>query len=744
MPNIVEILVTAKNLARPALDEATANARGLGGVMGKMAVVSGAALAGIAVGSVKMAADFQSATTRLITSAGESEKNIDSVRKGMLDMASQVGYSATELAKGMYTVESAGYHGADGLKVLKAAAQGAKDENADLGTVANAVTDALTDYHLKASDSADVTSQLVKAVSFGKTTFEEFSGSMSTVLPLAGTLHIKLADVTGVMATMTAHGVSAAQASQNIANAMRHLASPSGTMEKEFSKLGITTKEVTQRLSKQGLQGTMEFLSQTAEKAGKIGTPEYTAALAKLMGSAAGLNVALQTTGENSKQAQTAIKGIAGASADAKGNVEGFSEVQKTMKQRVDELKAGFDSLMIEIGDKLLPVVSSMVNFFVKHQTVTEVLVGSIIALTAALAGYALVMKTVEVATAAWEAIQAVLDAELWANPIGVVVLAIVALVAIIVEAYKHSETFRSIVQAVFKGVEMVVKASVKAIVAVIKTIVSVSKSVGHGIEAAWNAISGFFKKWWPLLLAIFAPPIAILIAIWNHFHNQIASVAHSVWNGIKGFLSGVWHGIESAASAVWNAIKAAIIRPIQAVWSAISPLASRIGNALSSAFQHAWSVVSGIASKFYSVGHDIVMGIVHGVENAGGALFGALKSLASSALSSAKSFLGISSPSKLFSQEVGNWIPEGIAHGVNKSAHVAVKAVTNTVKSVASTATAPSTVTAARSAGHSTSGPAVVQLEWVGGQGGDELLKWIRKSIKIKGGNVQTVLGSA
>lgn len=499
MANLVEILITGRNLARTAIATAEGDARGLNATMKKLGAASSVALLGIAAESTKMAVSFEAAGTRLVTSAGESTKNLDMVKKGMLDMAGQVGIGATELAKGMYTVESAGYHGADGLKVLKAAAQGAKAENADLATVANAVTDALTDYHLKASDSAKVTSQLITAVSHGKTSFEEFSGSMSTVLPLAGTLHIKLADVTGVMATMTAHGVSAAQASQNIANAMRHLASPTGTMQKEFSKMGITTKEVTEKLSKQGLAGTMEFLSQTAEKAGKIGTPAYTQALYKLMGSASGLSVALQTTGENAKQTQSAIKDIAGASADAKGNVKGFAEVQATLKQKFDDVKASADSLMIELGTKLLPPLSKIMDLVTSNLGTIVAVAGAFAAIAAATKLYAIASGAATVATQLWAVAQGELDIALVANPIGLVVVAIAALAAGIVYAWKTSSTFRTVMTDTWHGVEQVVGVSISGILKYFQFMfdawTTVVGGILHGAAKAFSWMPGLGGK---------------------------------------------------------------------------------------------------------------------------------------------------------------------------------------------------------------------------------------------------------
>jgi TP901 family phage tail tape measure protein len=227
------------------------------------ATAAGVGLAGAAFAavSVKMAADFQQSVTKLATTAGESTKNLKMVGDGMLTMAGQVGISANELAKGMYTVESSGIHGADALTVLKAAAQGAKQEQADLSKVTDAVTTALHDYNLPASDAAKVTSQMVTAVSFGKTTFDELTGSLHSVTPLAAALHVPFADIIGSLSAMTASGMSADQATQNMADALRHLAAPTQPMIKELAQLGITASDLSRDLGTKGLSGTMQEIS---------------------------------------------------------------------------------------------------------------------------------------------------------------------------------------------------------------------------------------------------------------------------------------------------------------------------------------------------------------------------------------------------------------------------------------------------------------------------------------------------
>jgi TP901 family phage tail tape measure protein len=187
----------------------------------------------------------------------------------MLEMAGQVGVSATSLSDAMYKVESAGYHGAAGLGLLKAAEQGAKAEGADGAKVADALSSAMRDYYPHAQSAADVTkystdvmSKLIGATSAGKMTFDDLAGSLNSILPVASAANISLTDTLGVLASMTVHGISADQATQNMADAIRHLQAPTQTMSKAMATLGIDSQDVAAKLGERGLSGTMQLLSE--------------------------------------------------------------------------------------------------------------------------------------------------------------------------------------------------------------------------------------------------------------------------------------------------------------------------------------------------------------------------------------------------------------------------------------------------------------------------------------------------
>lgn len=67
-------------------------------------------------------------------------------------------------------------------------------------------------------------------------------------------------------------------------------------------------------------------------------------------------------------------------------------------------------------------------------------------------------------------------------------------------------------------------------------------------------------------------------------------------------------------------------------------------------------------------VGRDIIAGIIRGLSAAAGNLLNWMRSLATQSLNAAKIALGIGSPSKVFANEVGRWIPPGVAMGVEEN----------------------------------------------------------------------------
>ena len=216
--------------------------------------------------SADAAEGFQKQMNLLVTAGGESTKNLHGVEEGIKDIAVQTGISTSQLAEGMYTMEKAQMRGADGLRVLKAAAQGATDEQVDLGVMTNALTSIMRSYNIPTSKASSVTNQLVRASGEAKTSMQEFAGSLSTVLPVASAAGISFAEVGGAEATLTSHGTSAQESTQELANTIRSLQAPNQVAVNEMQQFGISSVDVAQNLGKRGLTGTISYLSETILK----------------------------------------------------------------------------------------------------------------------------------------------------------------------------------------------------------------------------------------------------------------------------------------------------------------------------------------------------------------------------------------------------------------------------------------------------------------------------------------------
>lgn len=770
---------------------------------------------------VKAAGDFQQKMNLLVTACGESTSNLKQVSNGVLSLARQTGTSTDVLAEGMYQVEKAGYRAGDGLKVLRAAAQGAREEGANLKDVTNAMTSVMASYHLKASDSVRVMNALKTAAGEGKMTMQEFAGSLSTVIPIASANKISFGEVGGAIATLSQHGTSAREATQELASTIRQLAAPSNVAVQEMQRLGLSSVDVSTHLGKRGLTGTLDLLSQTVlSKMGKSGTlllssfnktkqaahdadvmvqsmppnlqklaasyakgglsladwrkelkalppaqanlltqyatlqnktngfsaelkrggpsaQTYTEAIKKLTGGAIGLNTTLQLTGENTAGFKDRVEKVSASFNHASKDVEGWKVTQASFNVQMSRLKEAIVTVAITIGLKLIPVILAVVTFFEKHKEVAAAL--------ATVIGVVLVSAMVAFTISVWNA-----AAALWATGIPEIVIGVSLLIVAIVLLATHWRQ----VWGFIKGIGLVVaRAVVDAWHWVANGTVSIWHSITgavatawhavgaflsgawhavadpivaawHWVEkatvAVWNGITGFFRTWWPLLLVIFSLPIATIVAVWNHFHTAITNTVQAVWNGIaaffgmiwagilavarvlwlgikagvvnpmisawhllvsiwnrvRGALSAAWGGIRSAAASVWSAIRTAMINPMISAWHSITSTVSSIQKAISGGLDKAWGAVKGIGGKFASIGKAIVMGIVHGVSSSAGSLYGSLKDLAGNALSSAKSFLGVNSPSKVFADHVGTAIPEGIAKGVTDNARLAHAAV--------------------------------------------------------------------
>lgn len=364
--------------------------------------------AGVVVGitALKMAGNYQQLVTAIQTGAGESAKNIGLITKGMQDMAGSVGQTPAELARGLYMIESAGYHGAQGLTVLKSAAQGAAVGSADMQTVASALTTVLHDYSLPVKDANSVTSALVETVASGKTHLQDLSTSLGKVIPVAASLGITFPQVAAAMAVQTNAGLSARFAASHLSTALLGLVAPSSKSIKVLNAVGLTTTDVKNALAdpRKGLGYALTMIEDHIARQVPRGSANYVMALKDALGTTTAYQLAVMLTGKHLKEFNTDVGNIGRRMDSVKPQVQGFAAVQKDLNFQLKSLKASGESALISAGDWLLPKATavarwanSLFSYFKEHPLVAKIASDTAIGLFAASVAYKLTKAMVGV-----------------------------------------------------------------------------------------------------------------------------------------------------------------------------------------------------------------------------------------------------------------------------------------------------------------------------------------------------------
>ncbi len=524
-----------KNLGGAIAQIASGNV--LGGVATVAATAAGAVV-GFGVASVKAAGDFQQMSNTLVTSAGESQRNLAMVRSGILDISVSTATSTDQLVKAMYQIESSGKHGSDGLLVLKTAAQGAKAENADLEVVAKALTTVLTDYHLSASQSTSAMNGLIATVSSGKTTLQELSGSMGAVLPIASALHVSFPQVAGALATMTNAGMSARQAAQNLAHVLLSLESPTDVSVKSMMAVGLSAQQVKDALVHQGLPEALAMIEDHVGKVFPESSVQYETALKNIVGGQVGFKLAAMLTGQSLKDTEANIKNVTLAMQQGGSTVAGFDVVQQSFNFRLEQAKQAWNALLIQVGTLLLPVLTQLMekvtpliiaftNWATSSNTVSSVMHGfntvmAVVNTIVKQAGAILVPMLVQAWTSLQQSLAPIMpELRIFAQVVGVIVVASILQFA-----------------KVFGGLVQILGGAIQVIANLIAFFVDV--------------FTGHFEKLGPDLQGIWNGIIQMLRGLWNALSADAVNWGRNL---MQGFINGFVSMIASLGNASINAM---------------------------------------------------------------------------------------------------------------------------------------------------------------------------------------------
>lgn len=272
------------------------------------------------------------------------------------------------------------------------------------------------------------------------------------------------------------------------------------------------------------------------------------------------------------------------------------------------------------------------------------------------------------------------------------------------------------------------IKYAIETIVNIILTIITnvwnaISNTISNIINTIYNVLSTTWNTISTTISTILNTIKNTVTTVWNNIKSTITTVVNSIktfltntWNNIKDtittvfntikttitstintvktFLSNTWNSIKSIISTTVNTIKSNVIDAFdnikssvkeiidtlytnistifnnmkRAITNAINAAKENVISAMKKAKEGMLNVFDNISSTFSDIGKNVIQGIVNGIGSMVSYLYESIKSALSGLVDKAKSALGINSPSRVFKEQIGVWLPPGIAEGFEKA----------------------------------------------------------------------------
>lgn len=319
-----------------------------------------AGAAGIGFGiydAIKSYADFEKEMSAVKAISGATGAEFDMLTEKARQMGADTKFSATESAQAFEYMAMAGWKTDDMMNGIEGVMNLAAASGEDLGRVSDIVTDALTAFGLKASDSAHFADVLAAAATSSNTNVGMMGETFKYVAPLAGALKYDVEDVATAIGVMANSGVKASEAGTSLRSIFTRLAKPPADAAKALDALGISIKNDDGTIKP--FMRTMEEMrdkfstltdDQKVQYAASIAGQEAMSGLLAIMNASEGdfekvANAIDHANGSAEKMAKTRMDNLAGDIELVGGAWDQF--IQTIMKGGVS---SGLRSIVQEVG----------------------------------------------------------------------------------------------------------------------------------------------------------------------------------------------------------------------------------------------------------------------------------------------------------------------------------------------------------------------------------------------------------
>lgn len=625
--------------------------------------------------------------SRMRTQMNNAQTDINKTASEIKDLESQMGKSATSSGKLGESVEDAGEKARNaegGFTVLKGAIA---------NLAGNIITSAINGVQSlvgEAINSSDALKKFESTMSFAGYDDSTISKAKDDMKTYADQTVYDLDTVANTTAQLAANGIQDYTGLTQAAGNLNAVAGGNADTFKSVAMVltqtagaGKLTTENWNQLA-DAIPGASGKLQEALQQNGAY-TGNFRDAMAQGQITADEFNQAIMDLGftDAAQQAATSTSTFEGAMGNMQAAVtDGLMQIYDAIGS---ENVTGFINSISDGVSKVIPPIKKGISWLKDNlPTIAPLLAG----ISAALGGIMVAQKVEALVTAfkSWKTAtegmtvaQRLLNAAQLSSPIGLVVGLVAGLIAAIVVLWNTNEGFRDAVMNVWNGIKDFIGDAVQAIGDFFSNLGNTISQLPQMFADWLNGVIDTVTDW----VSYMASNAALAGSQFVHnvetfiqnLPTNIASFLGNVISNVVGWASNMASNATRAGSQfLSNAVNFVSQLPgriASFLGNVISNLGSWAGNMASKGAEGARNmfnaVVNGLTSlpgRVLSIGGDIVRGIWNGISGAAGWLADKVKSFASGILDGMKDALGIHSPSRLFRDQVGRYIAQGIGEG--------------------------------------------------------------------------------
>lgn len=362
-----------------------------------------APIAAAGAASVKMAADYENSIAKVYTIMDKGVMTTEQMSRSILDLSTETGKSANELADATYQALSASVATDKAAGFVADAVKLAKVGFTDTASAVDILTTTINAYGYSAEDAEMITGRLVQTQNKGKTTVNELASSLGNVIPTASAYNVSLDNLCSAYVVMTKQGINTANATTAINGMLTELADEGSTVAKilkeetgqSFGQLmasGMSLGDVIQLLSNH-VDGNSEAFanlwgnvraSKGALAIANAGAGEFTQAMNDMADSAGLVDSALADLETPAAKAGKAINAVKNTAIDlgeqiigaALPTIEDLAAGAKDLYNWFKNLDDGTKQTIVRVGALVVAIGPAITIFGKLYGSVGKLITG--------------------------------------------------------------------------------------------------------------------------------------------------------------------------------------------------------------------------------------------------------------------------------------------------------------------------------------------------------------------------------